>query len=137
MFTAIGSETTPRFARVSLQQSSPCVPLAPAGNVKFVEVKDGRAFVRFEEAEAATMSACVTEVDGTPVTVTLLTGEGEKEYWDRLWASHDRAAANGGNGGRGGRGGRGGGRGYRGGRGGRGGGRDRRGGGGGRGRDRW
>ena len=84
------------------------------GDVKYVELQDGKAFVRFADAEAAAMASQVDEVDGTKVTVGLLGGDEEKQYWERLWsrqdAAHERDGGRGGRG-RGGRRGRGRGRG--------------------------
>ena len=64
------------------------------GTVKYAEVTDGVASIRFEQPQAAEMATQVTEMEGTAVQVSLLTGVEEKAYWERLWASqqaaHDR-----------------------------------------------
>mmetsp|Transcript_31464 Transcript_31464/g.94135 ORF Transcript_31464/g.94135 Transcript_31464/m.94135 type:complete len:406 (-) Transcript_31464:335-1552(-) len=93
------------------------------GAVRYVEIHDNRAYVRFADTDGAkaAVNAGQTDVEGDPVTMELLEGDNEKSYWERLWASQERRAARENGGGRGGRGR--GGRGWRRGGRGRGGGR--------------
>mmetsp|Transcript_85322 Transcript_85322/g.198364 ORF Transcript_85322/g.198364 Transcript_85322/m.198364 type:complete len:601 (-) Transcript_85322:363-2165(-) len=50
------------------------------------------ARARFSEAEGATRAAAeLRELDGTPVTLRILRGEEEREFWERLWQKADAA----------------------------------------------
>jgi hypothetical protein len=66
--------------------------LGTHGPVRFVEKHDdGRAHIRFEDPAAATACAasCKT-IAGKEVTIELLEGDAEKEYWEGLWENQAR-----------------------------------------------
>jgi uncharacterized membrane protein YgcG len=95
--------------------------LGAFGKLSFVEYKPGdvTAYARFDTAEDAKnaiekLNGDKVEIGGQQVTATLVEGDDEKKYWEKI-----RGGNKGGKGGRGGKGGKGG-------RGGKGGGKRRR-----------
>jgi len=57
------------------------------GNIKFADCRNGEGSLRFEDAAAAAKAVEVKELAGAAVSVKLLEGEAETEYWGRVHAA--------------------------------------------------
>lgn len=85
--------------------------LSTYGDVKFVDVVEDKCLVYIRFAEASAVERVLEELkewDGEQVTLSVMTGDQEKEYYEKIAAAGKLKHGGGRGGGRGGRGGRGG-----------------------------
>ena len=61
------------------------------GNIKYADCRNGEGSLRFEDAAAAAKAVEVKELAGAAVSVKLLEGEAETEYWGRVHAAQQVA----------------------------------------------